>query len=284
MTLSKLEQEAVILNAVWDAIDGFVNHALFVNMSKLHDTNLSFEDDTHATLFNILFGDFLSLPQAKGNKPLPFDLPTPPSAAAPSNLTYLFFLRSVAANPQLGTNTRELNTRVEAFGDWLDDYSLVKSVCLSNIEIQADIRIQRCEYLKICADIAKHNFARLQNNVRKIRNILEENGAPISESDGFLALQDFYEWFHRDLFVYHSSVIAEFLNNIRWAIFRYLQPEYHRAYIPDNSNPSFPSYRFDVPTGIRDHLARSMYWDLMNRVRARPCMPEFTISEHFKAK
>jgi hypothetical protein len=271
MALSSLEQEGVILNAVWDSIDGFVNRALFVEMTEFHDTNLMFEESTHATLFNILLGDFLSQPQAKANKPLPFNLPAPPSDTTPSNRTYLFYLRQVTANPQLGQDTRELSATVETFGNWLDDYTLVKDVWLGSIEVKTDIKIQ-------------HNFARLQHNVQKIRRILEENGATINESDGYLALQDFYEWFHDDLFVYHSSTIAQFLNDIRWSIFRYLQPEYKRAYQTDNSDPSFPRYKFDVPAGIQDHLARSMYWDLMNRVRGTPCMPQFTVSKSFRAK
>lgn len=284
MPLSKLEQEAVILNAVWDSIDAFVNRAMFVDMKTLHDTNVMFEDSTHATLFNILLGDFLSQPQSKGNKPLPFDLPAPPSGTTASNLTYLYYLREVAAAPQLGPDPRELIAHVEGFGKWLEDSTFVKDVWFGNIEVKADIKIQRCEYLKICGDIAKHNFARLQSNVRKIRNILDANGVKIDESQGFLALQDFYEWFHDDLFLYHSSVISEFLNNIRWSIFRYLQPEYKRAYKADNSDPSFPKYKFDIPAGIQDQLSRSMYWDLMNRVRGTPCMPEFTVSDGFKAK
>jgi hypothetical protein len=61
-------------------------------------------------------------------------------------------------------------------------------------------------------------------------------------------------------------------------------PEYGRAYQADNSDPSFPKYHFNVPAGIQDPLARSMYWDLLNRVRGRPCMPEFTIHDSFRGK
>jgi hypothetical protein len=34
-------------------------------------------------------------------------------------------------------------------------------------------------------------------------------------------LDDFYERFHKDILNYHSSTIAEFLNNIRWGIYEY---------------------------------------------------------------
>src|SRR5215218_1142153 len=44
--------------------------------------------------------------------------------------------------------------------------------------------------------------------------------------DALLALADFYEKFHTDILNYHASTIAEFLNNIRWGIYEYLQPEF----------------------------------------------------------
>jgi hypothetical protein len=284
MALSKLEQEAVILNAVWDAIDGIANQGVFVKMQRLYDTNVIFEESTHAALCNILLGDFLAQPQARDNQPLPFDLPRPPSSARRSDLTYLFYLRQICDDPKLGTDPSELRSRVDAFGEWLEDVSVIKDVWFGSISLKTDITIPRIDYLRICADIAKHNFARLQHNVRKIRRILEENGSTISESNGFLAIPDFFEWFHDDLFIYHSSAIAEFLNNIRWSIYRYLRPEFERAYRRDETNLSFPNYSFDVPAGFNDQLARTMYWDVMNRMRSRPCMPEFTISDAFKQK
>jgi len=281
MIFSKLEQEAVILNAVWDMIDGMVNYAMFDKAAKIHDTNLFFHSSTEGHLFNILLGDFLSLPQQKGNKPLPFDLPIPGKDVRDSDLTYLFYLRQLCKHPQLGPDATELQKHVEGFGAWLEAHTLVEKVWLSYIEVETDITISRFDYLKICADIAKHNFARLQSNVRKICRILKENGKAIDENQGFLALPNFYEWFHDDLFIYHSSVIAEFLNNIRWSIFRYLQREFARSYTPIDQKPM---YKFDVPAECVQPLARAMYWDLMNRVRGRPFMPEFTISDSFKAR
>jgi hypothetical protein len=39
-------------------------------------------------------------------------------------------------------------------------------------------------------------------------------GHDVSEQGAFLALDNFFGWFHEYIFVYHSSQIAEFLNNI----------------------------------------------------------------------
>jgi hypothetical protein len=73
-----------------------------------------------------------------------------------------------------------------------------------------DVKVPRITFIKICSDIGKHNFARLQGNVRKICRILKENGHPIDEGRGYLVLPEFYEWFHTHLFSYHASTIAEF--------------------------------------------------------------------------
>ena len=97
-----------------------------------------FEESTHASLFNILLAIF-SQPQAKGNKPLSFDLPAPPADVAPSDLTYLFYLRGVCGDPRNLDQTRENRSAVEAFAAWLEDHTLVKDVWLANIEIQIDI-------------------------------------------------------------------------------------------------------------------------------------------------
>ena len=70
--------------------------------------------------------------------------------------------------------------------------------------------------------ICKHNLVRLENNVGKICDILGKHGHPIDEARGYLVLSDFYDWFHRDIFAYHASTIAEHLNEIRWAIFHTL--------------------------------------------------------------
>jgi hypothetical protein len=117
--LSALEQEAIILNAVWDAIDGIANLGLFTEIKRRQDAELMFETRTDAVLSSILLGDFLSLPQSRGNNPLPFDLPAPGSNVRPSDLTYLFYVRQVGASPRLGPDPTEMIARVDQFSSWL---------------------------------------------------------------------------------------------------------------------------------------------------------------------
>jgi hypothetical protein len=95
----------------------------------------------------------------------------------------------------------------------------------------------------------------------------------------YMALPNFYEWFHTHVFAYHSSIIAEFLNNLRWGIYNYLRPEFERSF--ERVDPK-PMYRFNYPPNVTEPLAQQMYWGLMNMVRSRPHFPQFTVSESFK--
>lgn len=274
-----VEKEAIILNAVWEMIDGMVNYAMFVKYDEITNTNLLFQTSAHMRLFNILLGDFLSLPQKRGVNPLPFGLPDPPRDTRPSDLTFLFYLRQVCESPQLGGDVDMLRKPVEAFATWLEGNTFVEKVWLPAIDTELDIEIMRITYIKICGDIGKHSFARLQGNVNRICKVLADNGRVIDEGAGFSVLPEFYEWFHTNVFAAQSSAIAEFLNNIRWAIYEYVRPEFMRSF--ERVDPA-PMYRFNYPPNVANSLAKEMYWGLMNMARSPPYFPKFTISDSFK--
>ena len=283
--MNEVEQECIILNSAWEMIDGMVNWAIFVKHDSTEPTNMMFETSGHAKLFNILLGDFLSELRAFKGRPIPLGLRPAPSGARPSDLTFLYYLRQVCSDPRLGQDTADLNARTQAFSTWLEGETVAKGVNLPDIGIVADLTVPRYRYIKICGDIAKHSPARLAGNVKQIRALLKASGHPISEQDGYLAVRNFFEWFHTDIFIYHSSLIAEFLNNIRWAIFGYLQPEYRRSWhLREPPMGELRMYGFHFPAGCSDPVAKAMYWDLMNRVRARPWIQRFAISDSFRSR
>jgi hypothetical protein len=264
LVMNEIERESIILNSAWDMIDDMVNWAMFVKNDHTEPTNLTFKTSQHSRLFIILLGDFLSEVRAFKGDPVPLGLKTPPSGARPSDLTFIFH-------------------RIEAFAHWLEGDFVAPGVNLHAIDVVADLRVARYRYLKMCGDMAKHNLARLATNVGHLRKLLESAGHVISEQEAYLAVENFFEWFHRDIFVYHASQVAEFLNNIRWAMFEYLQPEFERSWhLTENATSSFAAYSYRVPTEITEPVARAMYWNLMNRVRAKPWLHQFVISESFK--
>jgi hypothetical protein len=280
MALNSVEQEAVVLRAVWGMIDDMVNFAIFMPLGQsTRDTNLLPQTSQALRLFNILLGDFLSPLARKGRGGLPFGLRSPPEGARTSDLTFLFYLRGISADPQLAREPDRFARPVEAFSHWLEQPSFVERVWLPSIGVETDLSIERRTWIRICADIGKHTFARLEPNVAKIERIISEQYGPVEAGSGFLVLEEFWEWFHTNLFAYHASTIAEFLNEIRWGIFEYLAPEFERAF--QHGQPE-PLYSFDVPQMITNPLARSMYWDLMNLCRSRPWFPRFTVTQSLK--
>lgn len=285
LSMNDVEQECVILNSVWQMIDGMVNWAMFAKHNRIEPTNMMFERSQDSRLFIILLGDFLSELRSFKKQPIPLGLRPPPSNARLSDLTFLYYLRQVSEKPQLGTRASDLQRCTEAFGNWLESEFIAERVNLASINVVADIRVSRYRYLKMCGDIAKHNLARLATNVAHLRHLLEANGHQISEYDAYLAVEDFFEWFHSDIFIYHSSHIAEFLNNIRWAIFDYLQAEYARSWHRLEANEwDVTKYAYRYPAVCDDALARAMYWQLMNRVRGRPTIQRFIVHESFKRR
>ena len=244
-----------------------------------------FKTSQHCRLFNIMLGDFLAQFNAFKGEPVPLGLRPPPSNARPSDLTFLYYLRQVCANPKLASVASDLNAQTEAFATWLEGEFTAEGVNLHGVDIVADIRIHRYRYIKICGDIAKHSLPRLATNVGHIRRLLKASGHDIGEREAYLAVETFFEWFHADIFVYHSSLISEFLNNIRWAIYDYLQPRFAQSWhLTERATPSFPIYAYHYPDGCVEPVARAMFWDLMNRVRAKPRLHRFVVSDSFKQR
>ncbi|QDC02796.1 hypothetical protein [Mesorhizobium sp. 8] len=283
--MNDTEREAIILNSAWEMIDGMVNWAMFMKTDRPDPSNLMFQTSGCARLFVILLGDFLSEIRAFKGEPIPLGLKRAPSNARPSDLTFLFHLRQVCTDPKLGADGDGLSAAVEAFATWLEGEFIATGVNLHAIDVVADVRITRYRYLKMCGDMAKHNLARLATNVGHLRRLLEQAGHPVSEQQAYLAVETFFEWFHEDIFVYHSSQIGEFLNNIRWAIYDYLQPEFRRSYhVPATSTAEFPRYSYHVPSAITEPVAVAMYWDAMNRSRSQPYVQRFVIPDYMKQR
>jgi len=283
--MNDIEREAIILSAAWEMIDGMVNWAIFVKNDRTESTNLLFGNGQHARLFIILLGDFLSQINAFKREPVPLGLKPVPSNARLSDQTFLYHLRQVCADPKLGTDASPLREIVEAFADWLEREFTVRGVNLGDIDLVADLRITRIRYLKMCGDIAKHNLARLATNVGHLRKMLEAVKPDVSEQDAYIAVEGFFEWFQNNIFLYHSNQIAEFLNNIRWSIYNYLQPEFRRSwYLTDRATPDFPIYSYRMPPDIIEPVARAMYWKLMNRSRSQPYVQRFVVDEFLKCR
>lgn len=282
ITYTDTEQEIIILRAVWDLIDGMVNYQIFEKDHGKVGAELKFKTPSAARLFNILLADFLSKPKKYRSKKEPFNLPKAPKEPTDIDRTFLFYLRHLCDNPILNKESGRIQKPMERFIDWLEGECFVEKVWFGSIDIEMDIRVKRLLLLKICGNIAKHSFAGLGWCVERIKEVLEENGKEIDSGQGFLILPEFYEWFHDDILNYHATMIAEHLNNIRWGIFDYLQPEPSQSF--EKADPHPINYRFNYPDDCLHPLAKAMYWDLMNQVRTPPYFPIFTTSKWLRKR
>lgn len=278
--IAPVVRESVALLAVLSQIDDMVNYAIFEKFEKQHETNLRFTERTSRRIFNILLVDFLSVPQSRSGD-APFGLDAPQGAGA-GNRSYLTFLSAVCREPQLGQDVVELSDAVHRFIAWLDFEAVIEDMWLGEISVKADVRASRFDLLKISGNIGKHNFSRLHADIKKIVGIYKRSGVPISEDDAYRSLDSIYEWLFDNFFAYHASTIAEFLNDIRLAIHRYLRDEFIRShYFPAGEEIL---YRYRYPPGCDDDLAKAMYSDLMNKIRKGPFFPKFTVTRSLKVQ
>ncbi|MCY3627054.1 MAG: hypothetical protein OXG88_05385 [Gammaproteobacteria bacterium] len=268
--MNQVEEESVILNTAWGMIDGMVNWMMFCDPDQ--SSVLQFQSPKHEELFVILLTDFLSQPI--------HTLTKAPKEASGSDLTFIFQLRRVCQNPQLGSNPASLHNKLEEFAGWLETCKTYTDVNLPEINVIADIEVDRQKYIKMCGNIAKHNPLRLRDVVKNLRKLIKKAGHDIKIQDTYSVLESFYNRFFRIFINCHSYQIIGFLDDIRSHIFEYLGQEYDRSRYARNECPA--GYGYKVPESIRDPLASGMYWDLMERVRTKPYGRSFDIDEDLK--
>jgi hypothetical protein len=170
-----------------------------------------------------------------------------------------------------------LKRQVDALRTWLDT-EITVGTWLPSIQQKLDLKIQRRESIYICGNISKHNLARLTGAAKRLDGILRRHGVTVGYVKALDVLDDFYVRFHEDIFEYHSTAIAELLNDVRWGVHDYLCPEYLRAKVQDVSDP----IKHRCPEDVSNDYAKSCYWGLMNMVRRKPYMERFIANSSFK--
>lgn len=269
MPFNDTEKEVVFLKATTELIDNMVNFEVLKLIGTEPDSEICFNSSTHQKFFNIILVDFLSKSDNR--------------ISGESSL-YLMALQDICISPNFNqSNTVDkLKQATQEFTDWLEKEVLVEKVWLPSINLEISLNIKRIEFIKICGNISKHNFTRLGAASRELKAIFQRNSHTLSDENALLIFSEFYEWFHVNIFSYHSSAIAEFLNNIRWGIYEYLQPEFHSSIVYEKKD--LYCYQYTYPTAVSNSLAKSCYWDLMNEVRSKPYMHKFQVTRYLKMR
>lgn len=270
MKFNNTEKEVIFLKATKGLIDDMVNYEVVKLLGNNPHSEVHFNSMTHRKYFNIILLDFLSCSDKK---------------VLGEQLSYLRALQSICKFPNFNKNNsiNSLTLSTEEFIDWLEKEVLVEKIWLPSIDIETNLSIKRIEFIKICGNISKHNFSRLSGVVRELIEIFKRNKIALKDEDALLILGEFYEWFHTDIFTYHSSAIAEFLNNIRWGIYEYLQHEFQQSIVYEGTEQP-QRYRYTYPKEINNNFAKNCYWDLMNEVRSKPYMNKFQVTHYLKMR
>ena len=215
MTFTDIEKEIIFLKAVQELIDEMVNYEVLEVTGNDPGSEIRFKSLIHQRFFNIILVDFLS--QSDKN-------------VMGEKLSYLGAVRKICENPNFNVtgSIDSLEEACQEFTEWLRQDAKV-DIWLPTTEIGTTLSIKRVEFLKMCGNISKHNFSRLSGVVRELREVFDRNGIEVSFQEALLILDEFYEKFHDDILNYHGSTIAEFLNNIRWGIHNYLEPEFSKS-------------------------------------------------------
>jgi hypothetical protein len=269
MPFTAVEEEVVFLKAIVELIDSMVNREVFDLLGEDPNCEIRFHSATYMKYFNIILLDFLS---QSDNKVLG------------KQLSYLGAIETICKSPSFDISASINNLRIstQEFTNWLEQEPSVE-IWLPSLDKQTTLSIKRIEFTRMCGNISKHNFSRLSDVVKKLIAIFDRNGITIGFEDALLILSQFYDRFHSDILVYHGATISEFLNNIRWGIHEYLEPEFQQSIVYEEAKPP-RMYHYTYPQKIKSDFARNCYWDLMNCVRAKPYVRKFQVTRYLKMK
>lgn len=265
-SLGKVETEVVMLLAIYELIDSIVHKGILDLFEGPETTEVRFKDRVHAQYFNLVLVDLLSLTDKDG--PV-------------VKQSYVGALTKICEDPSfnVGDSILPLRGAAQTFRSWLQTTIIIPEMWLPTLSLKIDLKICRIELLKIAGNICKHNVLRSVRTMRAFQRALADSGTAVDLNHALLATSEVYDWLHRDRFLAQSNAIVEFLNNIRWGIRRYLAPEYARSKVND---PDGVGYSYTYPAEITDDFARASYWDLMNKIRSQPYLPQFRVQEFWK--
>jgi hypothetical protein len=266
---TEAEAEIVLLYAIKNLIDSIVNFEVLRLLGEDLIAEVRFNSPTHQKYFNLMLVDFLS--ETDRHAPL-------------TQTSYLDGLRNIADKPQFDVNDSVVALRQATIelASWLGKEIESPITWFPSIHLNIPLRLTRSEFIKITGNISKHNFLRLYRVAGQVKSIFSRSGHQLTLEDSILALEDFYERFHTDLLNYHSTTISELLNNIRWGIYAYLQPELSRSICQDGAEPHL--HRYECPRSITSAISRNCYSELMGWARQPPYVRKFRTPECLKLR
>lgn len=281
---SQIEIEVIILKASLDLINQMVNRETMsfsfdpcdpcdlyspYQIETAKEAEIRFQSYTRRAYFSILLVDFLS---------------SPPKNFFGGSGNYLRRLNEISKSPLLrSAGVEALSKAVRSFQCWLGETIEVES-WFASLDLEIDLSIERQTFVTMCGNIGKHNFTRQTRQAEKLQQVLSQNGHDVSLDRCLIALgEDFPTIFSDNIFIYHSSTMAEFLNDIRWGIYYYARMEREQCVVEwYDADLKMEMYKYNYPEGIVSELGKGCYWGLMNDVRRPPYIRRFEVTKSLK--
>ena len=265
-----LEQEVIVLCSAYEQIGSMVSARLIDLSGSRENAQYRFWGSPHQELFFILLVDFLAKTASDG-----------PLQTA---IYLLDGLWTISGNPQLphGGPTRALEQAADKLNEWLQRPRSI-DLWMPTIARNATLTMTTNDMIVLYGNSAKHSSLRTSRIARQLNGILNDAGLDVAQDQLQPALSDFYMWSDEHLLPFYGNQLFELLNNVRVGIHTYARPEFDQSYHwIGEYDPVTPRYSYHIPSGIQSTVARSSYWNLMNRLRYNRHARAFTISEYLR--
>jgi hypothetical protein len=257
---SPQELETIILLSIIEDLDKMLSRRIFDVLGSDNNAEIKFHTEIQQYYFEIILVDFIS----------PFDKTI--ISNGKSSIEYLYDICNKSAFG-VSNATNLIKPSIDKFSNWINESMTISDMNLEGIS-NDEITIKRIDFLKICGNKSKHHFARLGRMHTLIKNILEGNNNESTKNDyNFEILIKIYDRLNQDIFLYHSSLIVEMLNKIRWGIYCYLKEIYNVVFKQDSVDPM--RYSYNIPNQIKNETVKSCFYELMNSVRGKPYIDLF---------
>ncbi|MEN5204982.1 hypothetical protein ABE473_11020 [Stenotrophomonas sp. TWI700] len=266
--------EVIGLSIAFEALKSMVNRSM---LDVLHlsdgsgEVEVRFKSTPHRDLFYIRLLDFA---HEGGSRRL---------LGTATDMSCLEILETVGSAPRLSTpeSAQELAHAAAQLRTWLE-HTVQPKFWLGDIDINARLSVTRLRLLKIVGNQAKHNMSRLTGVCGQVQKLLADNGHDVAFELMPFAIEDLRAHLGENMFIYYGSWLAELLNDLTWALYRYVRPIYQRQIVfEEGPLPGF--YRYEPLAGV-DPKSPAHFWlyRLLNDARSTPYIPPFRASHYLK--
>lgn len=268
--------EVIGLSIAFEALKSMINRSMldFLHLSDgSGEVEVRFKSTPQRDLFYIRLLDFA---HERGSRRLLGTL---------KDMSCLEILEAAGSAPRLSTpeSAQDLARAAAKLRTWLE-HTVQPKFWLGEINVNAKLSVTRLQLLKIAGNQAKHNMSRLTGVCEQVQKLLGDNGYDVPFELMPFALEDLRAHLGKNMFIYYGSWLAELLNELTWALYRYVQPIYQRQIVfEEGPLPGF--YRYEPLAGIDPKSpAHSWLYRLLNEARCAPYIPSFRASHYLKQK